>query len=117
MASLFFLFSQIAHAESSGSDAAVSAVGIGLTLLVFLFTFVVIALSSIISIGGTILWIIMLIDCAKREFKNSNDKVLWILVIILAGAIGAVVYYFAVKKKNKKMPSVKHKTRKPKKKK
>ena len=45
-----------------------------------------------------ILWLAMLIDCAKRKFRNDTDKVVWILVIVLVGVIGAIVYYFAVKK-------------------
>ena len=40
-------------------------------------------------------WIWMLVDCATHEPGNSNDKIVWILVIVLAGFIGAVVYYFA----------------------
>ncbi|MBI3034687.1 PLDc N-terminal domain-containing protein [Candidatus Woesearchaeota archaeon] len=44
-----------------------------------------------------VFWIWMLIDCAKRAFKNDNEKVVWIIVIALLGFIGAAVYYFAVK--------------------
>ena len=43
-------------------------------------------------------WIWMLVDCATREF---NDKVVWIIVLMFAGIIGAIVYYFVIKKKNK----------------
>jgi len=48
-----------------------------------------------------VFWIKMIIDCAKREFKGENDKVVWILVIVLLGVIGATVYYFAVKYNDK----------------
>lgn len=48
----------------------------------------------------TIFWIVMLVDAARREYKNQDDKILWILVIALTGIIGAGVYYFVVKRKN-----------------
>lgn len=44
-------------------------------------------------------WIAMLVDCLKRKFKNDTDRIVWILVIIFAGIIGALIYYFIVKKK------------------
>lgn len=52
----------------------------------------------VLSVLGTILWVWMIIDCAKRKFKNDNDRVLWILVLVFAGLIGALIYYFVVKK-------------------
>ena len=50
-----------------------------------------------IAILAFIFWILMLIDCAKRKFKNDNEKIIWIIVIALLGVIGAAIYYFAVK--------------------
>lgn len=55
----------------------------------------------IIGILGTILWIFMLIDAIKRNYKNENDRLVWILIIILANVIGAIVYYFVIKSKDK----------------
>lgn len=49
-----------------------------------------------------IFWIWMLIDCAKRNFAGPNDKVIWILIIIFAGMLGAIIYYFVVKRRNKR---------------
>ncbi len=49
-----------------------------------------------------IFWIWMIIDCARRKFKNDTDKIVWILVIILLNALGASIYYFAVKMNDKK---------------
>jgi prolipoprotein diacylglyceryltransferase len=46
-----------------------------------------------------IFWIYMLVDSIKRKYKDENDKIVWVLVIVLLGIIGAVIYYFAVKKK------------------
>ena len=48
------------------------------------------------------LWIWMIVDCIQRKFKGENEKIVWILVVVLAGIIGAAVYYFVVKKQDKK---------------
>ena len=54
-----------------------------------------------------IFWIFMLIDCLRRDFRKENEKIVWVLVIVLLGFIGASVYYFVVKAEDKKS---KHKT-------
>ncbi len=48
-----------------------------------------------------IFWILMLVDCATRKFKNETDKVIWILIIVFLHLLGAVIYYFIVKRANK----------------
>ena len=47
-------------------------------------------------------WLWMLVDCLKRDFKGGYDKVVWILVMIFLHLLGAAVYYFVVKIKDKK---------------
>ena len=44
-----------------------------------------------------VFWIKMIIDCTKRDFQGENEKVVWFLVIVLLGFLGATIYYFAVK--------------------
>ena len=56
-----------------------------------------------------IFWIKMIIDCAKRDFKGDSEKVVWILVIVLLGFLGAIIYYFAVKANDKKVENKKSK--------
>jgi len=41
-----------------------------------------------------VFWIWMIIDCATKEPSEGNDKIIWILVIILTSWIGALIYYF-----------------------
>jgi len=48
-----------------------------------------------IGIGGTILWIWMLVDCATKEPSEGNDKIVWILVIVFTHFIGALIYLLA----------------------
>jgi hypothetical protein len=40
-----------------------------------------------------ILWIWMLIDCATNE-PSGSEKIVWVLIILLGGCIGALVYLF-----------------------
>jgi nitrate reductase gamma subunit len=47
-----------------------------------------------IAIAGFVFWIRMLIECATREPDTGNDKLIWILIIVLAGWLGALIYYF-----------------------
>lgn len=47
-------------------------------------------------------WIWMIIDCARRNFKNNVEKIVWILVIIFAGWVGALIYFFVIKSYNRK---------------
>ncbi len=47
-----------------------------------------------------VIW--MVVDCAKRNFKNEGEKIIWIIVIVLATWVGAVIYYIAVRAMNPK---------------
>ena len=59
-------------------------------------------LAAIFAILISVFWIWMLIDCLKRGFKNDNDKIVWVLVIVFLSALGAAIYYFVVKINDKK---------------
>jgi hypothetical protein len=48
----------------------------------------------VIGFGGTIFWIWMIVECATKEPAQGNDKIVWILIIVLAQWIGALVYFF-----------------------
>lgn len=64
----------------------------------------IIAIIAAVVIGLVLLlifWIFMIVDAAKRNFKNESEKIAWILVVVLVGWLGAVIYYFAIKKPNK----------------
>ena len=47
-----------------------------------------------------VFWIIMIVDASQRKFKSDTDKVVWILVIVLVGIIGALIYYFVIRIKD-----------------
>ena len=80
----------------AGEAAIVGAVG-GIFIIIFLFWILAIAAA----IAGLVFWIFMIVDVAKRQFKNDSDKTLWILIVILAGVIGAIIYYFVIKRPDK----------------
>jgi len=40
-----------------------------------------------------VFWIIQLVDCIKSNFSGYN-KIVWILVLIFLGPLGAIIYYF-----------------------
>jgi len=44
--------------------------------------------------GGFAFWIWMLIDCATKEPDSGNAKICWILIIVFAHIIGALIYFF-----------------------
>ena len=48
----------------------------------------------LIAILGLVFWIWMIVDCATNEPSEGNDKVVWILIIVLTQIIGALIYYF-----------------------
>jgi len=58
---------------------------LGISLLFFLFFLIV-------GLGSTVLWIWMLVDCAMKEPAEGNDKVIWILIILLSHFLGALLY-------------------------
>jgi len=53
-------------------------------------------------VGGIVFWILMIVDVVKREFPKQDDKTIWILIVVLTGIIGAIIYYFMIKRKDKK---------------
>jgi len=77
---------------------AVSPLAGLLILIGFILLFIIIAG---IAIFATVFWILMIVDAAKRKFETDGEKIAWILILVFIGIIGAIVYYFVVKKKDK----------------
>lgn len=48
----------------------------------------------VFAIGGTVFWVIMIIECATKESSQGNTKLIWILIIVFTHWIGALIYYF-----------------------
>lgn len=77
-----------AAAEAAVASTGVAAVGIGMMFFWLIF-----------GVLGLILFIWALLDVLKRDFPNPNDKIIWILVIVLLGVIGPIIYLVAGRKK------------------
>ncbi len=74
-----------------------AALGLGVIVLIFLIWLVVIA----VGLFFLILWIVMLVDCIKRDFPERG---MWLAILIISFFLGlswlvAIIYYFVVKKK------------------
>lgn len=60
------------------------------------------------AVAFTVLWIVTLVDLIQRpegEFPNArqgrqdpNERLLWLLLILLVGGIGSIAYYVIVMK-------------------
>jgi hypothetical protein len=82
------------------ADTCTEAGGIAAILFMVFFGFLWLIFFAV-AILGTIFWIFMIVDVAKRKFKNDNDRVVWILIVVLLHWIGALVYYFMIKRPDK----------------
>jgi type IV secretory pathway TrbD component len=47
------------------------------------------------------LWIWMLVDCLQSKMAE-NEKLLWVIILLLGNFIGAILYFFLVKNKKTK---------------
>lgn len=59
----------------------------------------IVVIIILVAIPFIIFWVWMLIDCAKRPIE---DKTVWILIIVLVGVLGAILYFFIPRRKHKK---------------
>ena len=51
-------------------------------IIVFIFIFL-----------PSIFWIIALIDILKSDFRDTNGKIIWVLVVIFLPVIGSILYF------------------------
>ena len=79
--------------SDSNSAAAGFAVIFMIIWLIFIFGMFA------VMIFFAVIWIIMLIDVIKRQkWNDDNEKIMWILIVVLLGGIGAIIYYFAIRR-------------------
>ena len=55
---------------------------------------------GLIGLAALAFWIWMLIDVITKCPSADNKKLIWVLVVIFAGIIGAIIYYFVQRPKN-----------------
>lgn len=76
--------------DAAAAASGVAAAGIGIFMILFWVLFVGV---------GAVIWIWALIDVIRRQFTNQNDKTLWLIIVILLGWIGGIVYLIVGRKK------------------
>jgi phospholipase D-like protein len=47
-----------------------------------------------LAVTALMFWIWMIVECATKEPSEGNDKIVWIVIIVFAQLIGALIYYF-----------------------
>jgi hypothetical protein len=52
---------------------------------------------GLIGLALFVFWVIQIVDVVRRDFPEQNTKIIWVLVVILLGWVGAAIYLFAGK--------------------
>ena len=61
--------------------------------------------SILFGIGLFISWIIAIIDVIRSDFEKKDNKIIWILLLLLLAPLGTILYIFIGK--NQKMKYIK----------
>jgi hypothetical protein len=94
-----FLYKRTADTTLKAISVAFLTAGVTITATVVLGITDVISgsiagpiLLAEIALLSTIFWVIVLVDAATNESKQGNDKIVWVLIILLANLLGAILY-------------------------
>ena len=71
--------------------------------MIGIYELLILLIFFVIGIGGTGLWIWMIVDCASKEPSEGNGKVVWTLIIVLTHWVGALIYLLARRPKRIQM--------------
>ena len=66
------------------------------------FTALFVGVLGIIKLLFLIFWIWMIVDVAKRTFRSDIEKIVWLLIVVLANFVGAFVYFIVIRMYNTK---------------
>ena len=56
-------------------------------------------LIMIIFLLTSIFWVWMLVDCATNPRLQGTEKIVWILIVLFAHIVGALIYFFVARQK------------------
>jgi hypothetical protein len=48
----------------------------------------------LLSVGALVGTVMAAIEIATKPFKREKDKVIWLIIVLLLGGIGPIIYYF-----------------------
>jgi hypothetical protein len=68
-------------AQNNADDAAAGAAGLGCMCI-----------GGLIGLAAFAFWIWALIDAINNPRLDSNTRLIWIIVIVLTGVLGALIY-------------------------
>ncbi|MBT8281648.1 MAG: PLDc N-terminal domain-containing protein [Muriicola sp.] len=54
---------------------------------------IMIVIIALILIFTLIMSLIALVDILRSDFKGNNDKLIWVLIVLFLGIIGALLYF------------------------
>ena len=92
----------LAQSSSGSGDAAAGAAGLAIFTMAFgmwALWMCFIVLMMVFVAGLMVVWVWMLVDVIQRPdtaFPPGQEKILWVVLLLVAGVIGGAVYYFMV---------------------
>lgn len=52
----------------------------------------------VVVLGIMVFFIYVLVDILKSEFTNSINKIIWLILVLVTGPLGIVLYFFIGRK-------------------
>lgn len=56
--------------------------------------------AMIIGLGCTLIWVLAIIEIVQSEFTDKNERLVWLLLVILLPLVGTILY-FAIGRKQR----------------
>lgn len=60
---------------------------------------IVVFFAMLIGLSVTIVWVLALIEIVRSEFLDKDERLIWLLLVILLPAIGTILYLMIGRKK------------------
>lgn len=70
-------------------------------MLAFLGPSEVMVLAFLVFPLGFAFWVWMLVDCVRNPRLTDTERLIWAIVICLAHLLGALIYFFAGRRRSK----------------
>ncbi len=64
-----------------------------------IFPLLLLLVGGIISLTSLVVWIMALVDAIKNPRLSDNERLIWVIVILLTGCLGALIYFIVGRKK------------------
>lgn len=74
----------------------VAGAGTGAELAIIVFILMLFFWVAVILLW--IFWLFMIIDIVRRDWKSPGDRAAYLVLVIFLSVLGAIIYYFGVKR-------------------